>query len=131
MLRTIKEFRDIWEERERSSLRADRDRRLQELQREREFQESGESAKLIDEEEKYIEEELAKKQAEATNNNNENAHIFPDDESKEIYTNYLRIKYLSHLFKDNETWRKNILALRETTVLKMPRLFQSIFYLLQ
>lgn len=38
---------------------------------------------------------------------------------------------MASLFKERDDWRKNLLSLQRATVIKMPRLMQSVFYLLQ
>ena len=37
---------------------------------------------------------------------------------------------MAKLFKDRDDWRRGLLSLNEATVLKMPRILQSVFYLL-
>jgi len=55
---------------------------------------------------------------------------FPDDESKNMYGNLQRILFTAKLFKDKEEWKKGLLNLAKSTVIRLPRLWQSIFYLL-
>lgn len=45
-MRTIQEFRHIWEDKERANLRVDIERRLHQIDRERDFIESGDNLKL-------------------------------------------------------------------------------------
>ena len=55
VLKTIAQFKQIWEEKERENLRRDRDRRIAQLEKERELGDNGEPAKLQEEEEGYVE----------------------------------------------------------------------------
>ncbi len=112
MLRTIQEFKAIWEEKERSNLRDDRKRRIAQLDREREFAETGEGAKMQEEEDKAVDEELAKQEADS----------FPDEESKDLFSKHLRAQHLAKLFKDKDEWKNSLLSLKKATVLKLPRL---------
>lgn len=43
----------------------------------------------------------------------------------------MRIIFTAKLFKDNNMWQKGILELKDTSVVKMRRIIQSVFYLLQ
>lgn len=43
----------------------------------------------------------------------------------------LRIQFLARLFRDKQDWKKGLLSLAQATVLKHPRVLQSVFYLLQ
>ena len=122
VLRTIQEFIAIWEEKERTCLRNDIGRRTGQIERLHEFNEQGENAKLLEDEEHFVDEELAKRDPDTS---------FVDDESKDITSRAARIQFLSTLFKEREDWRKNLLSLQSATVIKMPRLLQSVFYLLQ
>jgi hypothetical protein len=72
VLNTIAKFRTIWEDKERANLRRDRERRVAQLEWEREFAESGDLQKQNDEEDKQIDD---------TTSNNES---FVDDDSKEL-----------------------------------------------
>ena len=55
---------------------------------------------------------------------------FQDDESKNMYGNLQRIIFTSKLFKEKEEWKKGLLNLAKCTVIRLPRLWQSLFYLL-
>ena len=102
-------------------MRKDRERRVGAIDHEKELLDSGEIMKMAEEEEKYIDELVNQKDSDS----------FPDDESRELYAKNLRISYLAKFFKDKEEWRKSILGMKDATVMKMPRILQSIFYLLQ
>lgn len=122
MLETIKNFRGIWEEKERQNLTHDRDHRLGELDFEKEWIEQSENIALVEEEDKYAEDGVTQKDNEGNG--------FQDEESKELYSRLMRLLFTAALFKDRKEWKKGLLALAEITVLKNPRIMQSIFYLL-
>jgi hypothetical protein len=42
----------------------------------------------------------------------------------------MRLTFTASLFKERKEWKNGLLALAHTTVLKNPRIMQSIFYLL-
>ena len=77
-----------------------------------------EAQKLMDEEEKHIDEMI---------NSRDEAM---DDELRDLYMRQARLTFVGRLFKDREDWRANLMRLREFKVLKMPRIMQSLFYLL-
>lgn len=103
----------------------DIERRLAQLEHEKEFIESGENLKLQEEEDKYVDDELNKRE------NKDDAQPFADDDQKELFIKGLRIQFLARLFRDKEDWKKGLLSLAKATVLKHPRVLQSVFYLLQ
>lgn len=78
-----------------------------------------ESQKLLEEEEKHVDEIL-----------NAREDIF-DDEFKEIIQREIRINFIARLFKDRDDWKRNLFELREFNVIKMPRIMQSLFYFLE
>jgi hypothetical protein len=47
-----------------------------------------------------------------------------------MYGNLQRIIFTSKLFKDKDEWKRGLLHLAKCTVIRLPRLWQSIFYLL-
>ena len=55
---------------------------------------------------------------------------FPDDESKNMYRNLQRIIFTAKLFKDKQEWKRDLLNISKCTVIRLPRLWQSLFYLL-
>lgn len=122
MLQTIKSFRAIWEEKERQNLTHDRDHRLGELDFEKEWIEQTENIALAEEEDKYAED--------GVNTKDNEGNGFPDEESKELYNRLMRLTFTAALFKERKEWKNGLLDLASTTVLKNPRLMQSIFYLL-
>ena len=99
----------------------DRERRINQIDFEKEYNETGEAIKLSEEEEKTIEEIL----------NSKEADTFQDEESRELFIKQLRVQHISKLFHEKEEWKKGLLGLKDATVLKMPRILQSVFYLLQ
>ncbi len=46
----------------------------------------------------------------------------PDEDSKDLFIRSLRLQFTAKIFREKEDWKKNLLGLRETTVLKMPRI---------
>ena len=122
VLETIKNFRAIWEEKERQNLTHDRDHRLGELDFEKEWIEQTENVALAEEEEKYAEDGVNQKDNEGNG--------FTDEDSKELYNRLMRLTFTSSLFKERKEWKSGLLALSTTTVLKNPRIMQTIFYLL-
>lgn len=122
VLTTIKHFRGVWEERERENLTFDRDHRLKELDFEKEWIDQTENVILIEEEDKYAEEGVIAKDNEGNG--------FQDEESKELYSRLMRITFTAKMFAERNEWRNGLLSLAHTTVLKSPRMMQSVFYLL-
>ena len=53
-----------------------------------------------------------------------------DEESKELYSKLMHLTFTATLFNERSEWRNGLLALADTTVLKHPRLLQSVFFLL-
>ena len=54
-----------------------------------------------------------------------------DDELKELQTKQGRLHFISKLFGEREDWKKNLFHMKDFKVLKIPRVFQSLFYLLK
>jgi hypothetical protein len=54
-----------------------------------------------------------------------------DEELKELQTKQARIHFIAKLFGERDDWKKNLFTIKEFKVLKIPRVLQSIFYLLQ
>ena len=122
ILETIKKFISLWEEKERRFLTRDRDLRLQAIEDEKDYIDQGDYAQLNEDEDKQVEDLVQAKDNEGNG--------FPDDESKNMYGNLQRIIFTSKLFKDKEEWKKGLLNLAKCTVIRLPRLWQSIFYIL-
>lgn len=122
VLETIANFRRMWEDKERENLRKDRDRRISQLMLEKEVTEAGETARANEEEDKQVEEILTARETEQS---------FADEDLRELNGKMIKIQALSKVFKEKEEWKKGLLELREQTVLKLPRILQSVFYLLQ
>jgi hypothetical protein len=98
--------------------------RLAQLDREKEFIEQGDNIKLHEEEDRFVDDELTKR------DNRDDLQPFADEDQKELFVKAQRITFLGKLFKDKEDWKKGLLSLSKATVLKMPRVLQSVFYLL-
>ena len=68
-----------------------------------------EAQRIMDEEEKYIEEIL-------------NSREDPiDDEQRDLILRQSRLHFIGRLFKEREEWSRNLLNLKNFKVLKMPR----------
>ena len=88
------------------------------MEKEREHADNGEPARHAEEEEAFVYDHV-------------NRQEYPDDDAKDLASKGIRAQYIAKLFKDKEEQRKAVLGLRDLTVLKMPRILQSVFYLLQ
>lgn len=88
------------------------------MDKDKEFNDN-EAQKLMDEEEKYIEDII-------------NTREEPlEEELKELHMNQARLNFIANLFKEREEWKNNLMELKDFKVLKMPRVLQSVFYFLQ
>lgn len=96
----------------------DRNKKLRQFELDKEFLDN-ESAKLLEEEERHVEELVSMKED------------VVDDEIKDIYARDIRLHFIARLFKEREDWKRNLLELREFNVIKMPRVMQSLFYLME
>lgn len=120
ILATVKNFKDVWERTEKENLTRDRNRKLEIMEIDKEFLDN-EAQKLLDEEEKHIEElHSAMREGDAV----------VDDELKELQTKQARLHFIAKLYGEREDWKKNLYHIKEFKVLKIPRVLQSIFYLL-
>lgn len=82
------------------------------MEHEKEYYESNEPAILLEKEEKEIEEGIALK-----------GDSVSDDEARELLTKKLKINFIGQLFNDeNSLFNQGLMALKEVTVLKMPRI---------
>eukprot|EP00347_Sterkiella_histriomuscorum_P009020 403342835 len=117
-LETVLNFKNIWERTEVENLTRDRNRKLEIMELDKEFLDN-EAQKLMDEEEKHIDEIINAREEQM------------DDELRDLYMRQARLTFIGRLYKDRDDWRNNLMTLKEFKVLKMPRVMQSIFYLLQ
>ena len=53
-----------------------------------------------------------------------------DDERKESLGKQLRLNKMGELYIDNEDWKDELKNVHEMRVLKMPKILQSLMYLL-
>jgi hypothetical protein len=74
---------------------------------------------LLEEEEKHVDEII-----------NARDDIF-DDEIKDIIMREVRLVFIARLYKDREDWKRNLMELKDYNVIKMGRVLQSLFYLLE
>lgn len=79
---------------------------------------NGEPARFAEEEEAYVNDHVGRNE-------------YPDDDASDLASKAFRAQHIAKFFKDKEEHKKAVLGLRELTVLKMPRILQSVFYLLQ
>jgi len=95
----------------------DRNRKLEIIEIDREFLDT-ESAKYLEEEEKHVEESISGRDDLDT------------EELKELHSKETRIRFIARLFKERDEWKTSLMGLKDFTVMKMPRVLQSIFYFL-
>lgn len=122
MLNTIDSYRKIWEGEQRNNLTRDRDDRLALAKGETIGEEDAQAEEKPDamaELEKSIEEILAAKEDETL-----------DDEKKDVMAKQLRLNKQGELFIENEDWKAELQKLYNMRVLKMPKILQSLMYLL-
>lgn len=53
-----------------------------------------------------------------------------DEEQKDLIMRQIRLSFIARLFKEREDWNRNLMVLRDFNVIKMPRVIQTLFYLL-
>jgi hypothetical protein len=94
-LSTVKSFKEIWERTEKESLTKDRDRQLAVLESDKEFMDN-ESAKVQDEEDRYVEEELRV-------DIEKDPELF-DEELKDLYLRSFRLKFTTKLLTHEDFW---------------------------
>ena len=116
-LETVQNFKKIWEQTEVENLTRDRNRKIEIMEIDKEFLDT-EASKLIEEEDKNIEEALTQRQEPF------------DDELKDLYQKQARLAFVGRQFRDRADWRRNIDHIKEFKVLKLPRVLQSIMYFL-
>lgn len=121
-------FRQIWERTEQENLTRDRNRKIKIMEIDRRFVEGEEAHKLVEEEEKHLEEHL---QAYVSQHMSADGVPLPiDEEVKDLVMKQARLTFIGKLLRDREEWQKSIKRLTKYKVLKMPRVMQSIFYFL-
>ena len=54
-----------------------------------------------------------------------------DDEKKDFYAKGMKLKFQALLFKNNEFLQSALATINANTVIKYPRIWQSLFYLLK
>lgn len=123
MLTTVESYRKIWENEQRDNLTKDRDDRLAlirgEPSAEEENREVEDRPDPLAELEKHIEEVIAAREDDNL-----------DEEQKEGLAKELRINKIGETFAMNEDWKEDLRKLAQTRVLKMPKILQSLMYLL-
>lgn len=62
---------------------------------------------------------------------NPNSYHHMDEEQKEFFKMSIKLKFEAQLFKNNEFLQKAIANFSGFTVIKYPRIWQSLFYLLK
>lgn len=53
-----------------------------------------------------------------------------DDEQKDMYQKVLRLRFQAQQFVSNDFFKQGFYIFSQSTVIKFPRLWQSLFYLL-
>lgn len=54
-----------------------------------------------------------------------------DEEQKDMYQRVVRLRFQAQLFKTSEFYQKGLQMFVQSTVIKYPRVWQSLFYLLR
>lgn len=123
VLNTVDKYRKIWEAEQRDNLTRDRDERLSlvkgEASGEAEDREEGDRPEPLAELERHIEEVIAAR---------EDEHL--DEEQKDGLSKELRLNKIGETFSMNQEWQDDLKKLTNTRVLKMPKILQSLMYLL-
>lgn len=121
-------FREIWERTEQENLTRDRNRKIKIMEIDKEFVDGGEAHKLVEEEEKNLEEQL---QAYVGQHVGPDGVQLPiDEEVKDLFMKQARLTFIGKLLRERVEWQKSIKRLTKYKVLKMPRVMQSLFYFL-
>lgn len=151
-LETVTAFASIWEKREEENLTKDRNARLHLQELDKEFAE-GLAARLQEEEDDFVKEhihmllnpatsgvvaseeapagDLPKSRA-ATPASQVGKHPYArmDDEQKDMYQRALRLRHQAQQSKQVSVFKQGFQLFSEFTVIKYPRVWQSLFYLL-
>ena len=150
-LETVKAFAAIWERREQENLTKDRNMRLQMIELDKEYNETVQQ-KLQDDEDEYIKEHInsimhprtaSNSQLQANQEENQSEppraptppvidHPYAkmDEEERDFYQRNLRLKFIATHFFENEYFKKFFQLFVQFTVIKYPRIWQSLFYLI-
>lgn len=123
-LNTVNNFREIWDATDRDNLKKDRDRKLKQIEFEKEFLDA-ETSKLHEEEEKQVEEFLQWRDQSVTDPKD---HW--DEETKDLMIRNYRIHFISRMFKEKVDWKRQLMAVKDFKVIKYGKVLQSILYLL-
>ena len=107
----------MWEKTEQENLLKDRNRKLRIMELDKEFLDN-DAQRLLEEEERHVDDILSARD-----------DVY-DDEIKEIVQREIRLHFIGRLFKDREEWKRNLMELKDYNVIKMGRILQSLFYLL-
>ncbi len=118
VLRTVKAYKEQWEDIERCNLEKDREKRLKTIGEDKDFNEN-EQPRLLDDEERFVEDQMATRED------------IVDDEMKELEIRKIRLKFLGQILGENEMIKAQLLSLTNYKVLKMQRVVQSAFYFLR
>jgi hypothetical protein len=62
---------------------------------------------------------------------NEREELQADEDLREIESKQVRLTQQAHLFLENEEWKGNLTNIKDFRVLKMPRIIQSLLYLMK
>ena len=119
ILESVTTFKNQWELNETEMLTRDRNRKLELIELDKEFLDN-ESAKLLEEEDKHVEELIGGMRDD-----------IESDELKELYSKEMRVRFIARLYSEREEWKLNLFKLKEFKVLNIPRVMQSLFYFLK
>eukprot|EP00347_Sterkiella_histriomuscorum_P002901 403366357 len=128
-LQAVQNFKEIWERTEFENLTRDRNRKIKIMEIDREFMDV-ESHKLMEEEDKHVEEYLQQHMAQNLGPDGQPAQQI-DEELKDLIQKSIRLQYIAQMFRDKVEYQKSVKRLTKYKVLKLPRIMQSIFYFLQ
>lgn len=149
-LETVKNFAQIWEKREQENLTKDRNLRLQMIDSDKEYNDSL-LAKLTEDEDEYVRDHIqmivAPPQSSINQPDESSGEQQPpsraqtpalthpyqkmDEEQKDFYQKTLRLRYQAQQFKNIDQLKHGIQLFLDFTVIKFPRVWQSLFYLLK
>lgn len=118
VLTVVQKFRENWERAEKASLIADREAKIAALSKEPAI-EAEATQSVLEQIERTVEELLANE-----------AKEYEDDEQKEIEVGQLRLTATAKVFQTG-AWEEYIKEIREQHVIKMPKIVQSLLFLLQ
>ena len=117
-MKTVKRFKELWEQIEKANLTNDREHKLKQLEQDKEYLDN-EAMKVADEEDKYVEEQILARDD------------ITDEDKKDLESKKTRLIFQAQKISEGEKWKKMLIEdLPKTNVLKQGRILQSVFYIL-